>query len=74
MSGVDNGDAASLQAGDGTEEGGDLMVRERCGRFIHQDDVGLAPKGLGNLDHLSLGHGQRAHQAGRADIGFKFAQ
>ncbi|MEY3950149.1 MAG: hypothetical protein RJB43_1504, partial [Verrucomicrobiota bacterium] len=41
------------------------MVRERCGRFIHKDDVGLAPKGLGNLHNLSLGHGQRAHQAGR---------
>ncbi|MEY3853122.1 MAG: hypothetical protein RI910_2102 [Verrucomicrobiota bacterium] len=50
------------------------MVRERCGRFIHKDDVGPAPKGLGNLHNLSLGHGQRAHQAGRADIGFKFAQ
>ena len=74
MGGVDDGDAACLQSGDGAEEGRDLVVRKGGGRFVHQDDVSLAPERLGDLNHLSLGHGQRAHHAGRIDIRFKFAQ
>ena len=74
MGGVDDGDAACLQSGDGAEEGRDLVVRKGGGRFVHQDDVSLAPQRLGDLNHLCLGHGQRAHHAGRIDIRFKFAQ
>ena len=59
---VDHGDAALAERVDGFKQRGDLVVGERGRRFIHQDDVGLAGQGLGDLDHLHLRHGEAAHR------------
>ena len=71
---VDDGHAAGLEAGDGTEQRGDLMVGEGGRRFVHEDHVGLSSERLGDLDDLRLGHRERAHQARRLQVGLEFAE
>ena len=71
---VDDRHATGLQAGDGPEEGGDLVVGEGGRRFVHQDDVGLTAERLGDLDDLRLRHRERAHLTGGIDFRFEFLQ
>ena len=50
------------------------MVGEGGRRFVHEDDIGLSPERLGDLDHLRLSHRQRAHQPGGIEVGLEFAE
>ena len=57
---VDDGDAGGLEFADDGEEFLDLLPGERGAGLVHHDDPRPLGEGLGDLDHLLLGDGQRA--------------
>src|SRR3712207_7172359 len=61
-SNVDDRDTARLQPLDHGEEGFDLGRAEGGGRLVHDDQLGLAREGAGDLDQLLLGHSQRSEE------------
>ena len=55
MADEDDRDAACLQPADQREEVALLLRRQRRGRLVEDDDLGLVVDGAGDLDHLPLG-------------------
>src|SRR5262245_40458831 len=53
---VDDADSLGAQVPDDAEEEFDLFCRQRCSRFVHDEDAGAAAKGTGDFDQLLLGH------------------
>ena len=58
---VDDACALSLERADDPEQVLDLAIRQRRGRLIHDQDVGIVRDGLGDLDHLPVGDREVAH-------------
>ena len=65
----DDRDAVVAQLSEQLEEGGRLMLGDRGGRFVEQQNLGLAGQRLGDLDDLHLRHRQAAHFGARVDAG-----
>ena len=53
------------------EEGGGLVLGDRRGRFVEQQDLGLERQRLGDLDDLHLRDRQAAHFGARVDAGIE---
>jgi hypothetical protein len=51
-----------------------LALGERGGRLVHDDDAGVHGQRLRDLDHLLLGHGERAHDDVGAEVGVELLQ
>ena len=45
-----------------------LTLRQRCRRFIHNDDFGICHQRLCNLNHLLLSYGKLFHPLSRIDL------
>ena len=58
---IDNAAAALAQHIDDAEQVLHLGLRQRGGRLVEHDDLGVVADGLGDLHHLPLGNGQRGH-------------
>ena len=58
---VDDPDPLRLQLADDAEEVLHLLVAERGGGLVHDQDPGVGPQRPGDLDELLLGHRQPAH-------------
>ena len=56
-----------LQLADDPEQPVDLLVAERGGRLVHDQDAGVGPQGPRDLDQLLLGHRQPADLGLRVD-------
>ncbi len=65
---IDDAHAAGLEFVDDLEQLRRLRFGQRRGRLVHDQDRGIHREGLGDLDHLLLGHRQRLHQSVRADV------
>ena len=65
----DDRDAVVAQLSEQLEEGGRLVLGDRRGRFVEQQDLGLAGQRLGDLDDLHLRDRQAAHFGARVDAG-----
>ncbi len=57
---VDDALALGLQCPDDPEQMLDLALRDRRGRLVHDEDVGIVGDGLGDFDHLAIGDGKVA--------------
>ena len=64
---VQHGGAGLAQVVDHAEEPGDLRVRQRRGRLVHDHDRGVEGQGLGDLDHLLVADPQVADPGPRRD-------
>jgi hypothetical protein len=51
-------DAAGLELADDRKQGVDLALRERGGRLVEDQDLGVEGQRLGDLDHLLFGHAE----------------
>ena len=71
---IDQGDAAPLEHGDHVEEGLDLPVGDRRRGLVHDEDAGILPQRLGNLDRLHLRHAEAPHLARHRQVGLQQVQ
>ena len=62
-----NAQSARFQLLDHRHQVCDFLGRQRRGRFVHDEDPRVDQQGLGDLDHLLLGDGQRAAARLRID-------
>ena len=64
----DDGYAAIAQLADDVEERLHLGFAQCRGRLVHDEHAHVTRDRLGNLDHLLLGNGERAHQRSRPQV------
>ena len=64
----DDRHAALLQVAHQVEEVFLLLGRQRRGRLVEDDHLGLVQHGAGDLDHLLLGRAERADRRRRRDV------
>ncbi len=64
---IDDADLPRAQPGDQLEQQARLVMAQRGGGLVHDQDAGLAGHGLGDLHHLLLAHAELAHQPARVD-------
>ncbi|MPN02130.1 hypothetical protein SDC9_149343 [bioreactor metagenome] len=74
MRNIDNGNALFTQSLNDRKQPLNLRFGERCGRFIHDDDLGLCRNRLCNLNNLFFGNTKTTHALFRADTGFEIFQ
>ena len=65
---VDDAFALRAQTADDLEQMRHLGLGQRRGRLVHDQDVGFVGHGLGDLDHLPVGHGELAHLDAGVDL------
>ena len=70
----DDGHALGGQVPDPGEEQGDFRLGQDGGRFVQDQYLGIVDQGLGDLDHLLLGHAQGADQGVRANVRIQLGQ
>ena len=58
---VDDALALRFQGADDLEQMRDFALRQRGGRLVHDEDVGIVGDRLGDLDHLPVGDREVAH-------------
>jgi hypothetical protein len=65
---VDDGQTAGFEPADDLEQRRHLGVGQGRGRLVHDHEPGVEREGLGDLDHLLLGHRQGADDRSRVQM------
>ncbi len=65
---VDDGEALASQSTNGLEESLSFGLGQRRGGLVHDEDRGVVPQGLENLDDLAVACGKALDSGGRIDL------